>query len=139
MHTAALTFALMSIFALHSGGTPQDRPEPKPKVPEKGDMIVVKGCLAGSMLEDSEGGRTYRLKGDKSVMQLLTKEHKGHMDEVTGELKSSLRAAGGRSKQVGRTKISIGVAETRNTGGADEYYPVLEVKSFKHLLGVCSK
>ena len=139
MHTTAMICALISLFTLSSGGAPQDRPEPKPKIPEKGDTIVVKGCLSGSMLQDSESGRTYRLKGEKGLMKVLTKEHKGHMDEVTGELKSSLLTGSTRSKQVGKTKISIGVADTRNTGVADEYNPVLQVKSFNHLPGECAK
>ena len=138
MINSAMMCALLSLFAFQSTDAPQERPERKAKIPEKGDLLVVKGCLSGSTLHDSASARTYRLRGAKSVMRLL-KEHKGHMDEITGELKSSLRMSNTRGTQVGRTKISIGVADPRNAGVAEEYNPVLEGKSFNHLLGVCAK
>ena len=112
----------------------------KTKIPEKGDIIVVKGCIAGSStLEDLESGRIYRLKGAKALLKQLTKEHAGHVEEVTGELQSSLRMGNTKIAQVGRTRITIGAAEGRNTGAPTELNPVLSVRSFEHTAISCPK
>lgn len=127
--------ALLSVLLVQS--PPEQK---KTKIPEKGDIIVVKGCIAGSsMLEDLESGRIYRLKGAKALLKQLTKEHAGHMEEVTGELQSSLRMGNTRIAQVGRTRITIGASETRNTGAPTELNPVLSVRSFEHTAVPCPK
>lgn len=119
----------------------QSQPEQnKNKIPEKGDIIVVTGCVTGSStLEDLESGRIYRLKGAKGLLKQLAKEHSGHIQEVTGELQSSLRMGGTKIGQVGRTRITIGGAESRNTGAPTELHPVLSLRSFEHTARPCPK
>lgn len=120
--------------SLWQGGT-----EPRSGEPKKGDVLTVTGCLAGPTLQELGSLRTYRLTGDKALLKELAKEHTGHMDEVTGTLKSTLVQASTRSKQVGKTRISIGVAESRTAPDRAGALPVLAVKSFQHLPGVCAK
>jgi hypothetical protein len=111
----------------------------KNKLPEKGSTITIKGCITGSSsLQDDETGLTYRLKGDKAFLKDLGNEHKGHVDELTGILQSSLLMAGSKGKRVGNTTISIGAAESRNTGPR-ELIPIFEAKSLKHLQTLCTK
>lgn len=113
--------------------------EPKSAEPKKGDVLTVKGCITGPTIEDLSSLRTYRLTGGKALLKELANDHTGHMDELTGTLKSTLVQASARSKQVGRTRISIGVAESRSAPDRGESLPVLSVKSFQHLPGVCAK
>ncbi len=131
MPTTIIASVLLSVLSVQS--PPGEKPEQKTRLPEKGDIIVVTGCIAGSsMLEDRESGRIYRLKGPKGLLKQLWKEHAGHIDEVTGELQSSLRMGNTKIGQVGRTRITIGASETRNTGAPTELHPVLSVRSFEH-------
>jgi hypothetical protein len=139
MRFTVLACALLAPFTLHAAGVTQDRPEAGSKLPEKGDTITVKGCISGSTIEGQESGLIYRIKGDKGLITHISKEHKGHVDEVTGILKSSLRMGGGKSKRIGNTTISIGAAESRNTPAVQEVNPTLEAKTIKHLPEICRK
>lgn len=138
MRNIAYVFVLfVSVAALAA----QDRPEEKSakKLPEKGSTITIKGCVTGSSsLQDDETGLTYRLKGEKGLLKDLGREHKGHMDELTGILQSSLLMAGSKSRRIGNTTISIGAAESRSSGPR-ELNPIFEVKSLKHLPVLCTK
>src|SRR5687768_10313546 len=77
---------------------PQESPA---KVPQKGDAVVVKGCLRGASLEATETAipnsdatmttaLVYRLTGDKGLLKKMRQEHDGSVVEVSGILKSSL-------------------------------------------------
>jgi hypothetical protein len=114
-------------------------PEPGSGEPKKGDLLTVRGCITGPTIEDPGSLRTYRLTGDEALLKELAKEHSGHVDEVTGTLKSTLVQGSTRSKQVGKTRISVGVAESRSAPDRSAALPVLSVTSFKHLPGVCAK
>jgi hypothetical protein len=108
--------------------------------PRKGDPLVVTGCINGPTIQETDSLRTFRLTGDKALVKELTKEHAGHIDEVSGTLKSTL-TAGTRGKQVGRSRISIGIVESKSRAAPErgEALPVLAVKSFRHLPGSCGK
>ena len=117
------------------------------KVPQKGDTIVVKGCLRGSALESTETGSAdsearmmtalvYRLTGDKSTLKQMRQEYDGSVVQATGILKSTLPPADeSRGKTIGRTRIRIGVG-TPHVGSpasseVNRSIPVLEVKSYE--------
>ena len=137
LNSAFVLALLVSVAALGTQESPAEKS--KNKLPQKGSTITIKGCITGSSsLQDDDTGLNYRLKGDKALLKDLGNEHKGHVDELTGILQSSLLMAGTKSKRVGNTTISIGAAESRNTGPR-ELNPIFEVKSLKHLQAVCTK
>lgn len=113
--------------------------------PRRGDTIVAKGCLRGSMLETIEVGlsegdgmapaaHTFQLKGRKDLLKRLREEHDGYQVEITGVLKSSLTDTSDRGTRVGNARIVVG-AESSMRGGAEQgptqALPVLEAKSFE--------
>jgi hypothetical protein len=127
----------------------------KPKPPKKGDVLVIRGCLRGSAVEsaeamrvDAEGERhldqavpilTYRLEGKKDLLKDLKNKHEKRVVEVTGILRSEL-SGNGLSKDVGRTRISIGVdPRTSRTPGTDQAIPVLEATSYEGSTTSCAR
>jgi hypothetical protein len=135
----------------------QDKSEPK--TPQKGDVVVVKGCLRGVTLDSFETASednasviqarvTYRLTGKKELIKTLKEEQQHKIIEVTGVLKSSLAGADFlRGKQVGKTKIFIGGAPggmgqggqpERPHDGMNQMQPVLDVRSFESVISVCA-
>ncbi len=135
------TFAVCVVMSVAVYGAPlwQRGTEPKSGEPKKGDVLTVEGCLTGPTIQELGSLRTYRLTGDKALLKELAKEHTGHIDEVIGTLKSTLVQASTRSKQVGKTRITFGVAESRTAPDRADALPVLSVTSFQHLPGVCAK
>jgi hypothetical protein len=125
----------------------------KPKVPKKGDDIIVKGCLDGALLtstetslasEESPGLHspiTYQLKGDRTLIKKLRDEHEGRLVEITGTLKSMLPIDNaGRGVKIGKSRILIGSGSRpgdRMEPGRYESLPVLEVASFRGLAAIC--
>jgi hypothetical protein len=138
MHSAWMFPAIVSL-ALAPAPLLQRGAEPKTAEPKKGDSLVVTGCITGPTIEETDTLRTYRLTGDKAVLQELGKEHVGHLDEVSGTLKSTLVSSTARSKQFGKSRITVGAVESRSAPVRSEPLPVLSVKSFRHMSGVCSK
>ena len=142
---------ILVTFAL-AGLVQQERPADK--LPQKGDAIIVKGCLKGSSLESTETGvvnsdatmlttLVYRLTGDKSTLKQMKQEYDGQVVEVTGILKSTLPPTTDiRSKTVGRTRITIGVGSSHvgspAAAEANRSIPVLEVKSYEGVSVKCS-
>jgi hypothetical protein len=125
----------------------------KPKIPKRGDTIVVKGCLEGPLLRSTETSildqtghlatpLTYQLRCDKKLLTQMRDKHDGYVIEVTGELKSTLPQPAGRGVQVGEGRIVVGMGATP-AGAADrmsqasESLPVLSVKSFDGTSIVC--
>ena len=128
-------------------GAAVQQESPPAKVPQKGDSIIVKGCLKGSSLESTETGilssdarmmtaLVYRLTGDKALLKQMRQEHDGRVVEVSGILKSSLPPANEeRGKTIGNTRVRIGVGAP-NVGSpvyseANRSIPVLQVKSYE--------
>jgi hypothetical protein len=125
---------------------PFQQEKSRAKTPQKGDTIVVKGCLRGSSLESTETGilnaestmmtsLVYRLTGDKDTVKRMRKEHDGQLVEVTGILKSSLPPSGEvRGTTIGNTRITVGVGSSHvgspAASEANRSIPVLEVKTY---------
>lgn len=118
--------------------------EKRPPLPKRGDTVVVKGCLDGAKIESNsvkvrdgdgefKGLATYRLTGDKKVIEELKKTHDGHADVLTAVLKSELPRDEHRS--IGNTRITMGLP--RMETNAPPPVPVLEVKSFEHTDVTC--
>jgi hypothetical protein len=115
-----------------------------PDLPKRGDTVIVTGCVSKGRIEsndmkvkDREASFdrfvTYRLTGDKKVLESLKKEHEGHVEELTAVLKSELPID--EHKRIGNTNIGIGLPG-RNDPGMPSY-PVLEVKSAEHTAKTC--
>jgi len=115
------------------------------KIPQKGDTIVVKGCLRGSSLEstetslaDSDGrmptAHVFRLTGNKNTLKQMRKEFDGHVIDATGILKSTLLPSDETGRTFGNTRVRIGVPNpgtgTPNSE-ANRSIPVLEVKTYE--------
>lgn len=126
--------------------TIQQDPPKENKPPKRGDVVVAKGCVKGGVLETAEltgpddAGTgflelvTFRLTGDKKTLQQIKKEHEGHADLITGELKTDLpMSTETRGAKVGNTRITIGVGDQRGVMHAPPPpMPVLKVTSFEH-------
>ncbi len=127
----------------------QDRADEPSKPPKRGDVVVARGCLRGGVLESADlskpGGAdqftelaTYRLTGDKKMIEVIRKEHDGHSDEITGELRTDLPTSSTGGKKMGNSRITIGVGASR--GMLEEPpppMPVLKVKSIEHTGRTC--
>ncbi|MGB2716855.1 MAG: hypothetical protein WBC51_21920 [Vicinamibacterales bacterium] len=140
-----MTMILLAAALAFAGAIDQEKTPAK--IPQKGDTIIVKGCLRGSALESTETGLldsearmmtalVYRLTGDKSALKQMRQEYDGHVVEATGILKSTLPPADDiRGKTIGRTRIRIGVASpsvgSPVNSEANRSIPVLEVKSYE--------
>ena len=121
----------------------QDK-EKSNRPPKRGDTVVVTGCVSRGRIEsndmkvaDGEGTYdrlvTYRLTGDKKVLESLKKEHEGHIEILTAVLKSELPIDDHR--KIGNTNIGIGLPGRNQP--AMPSYPALEVKSAAHTGKTC--
>jgi hypothetical protein len=117
----------------------------KRELPKRGDSVIVSGCVSRGRIESNdvkvadrdatfERMVTYRLSGDKKVLESLKKEHEGHFEVLTAVLKSELPID--EHKQIGNSRIGIGLPG-RNDPAAPPSYPVLEVKSAEHTQKSC--
>ena len=137
--------AILVALALALSG-PLQQERPADKLPQKGDTIIVKGCLKGSSLESIETGLVdaearmmtalvYRLTGDKNLLKQMRKEFDGMVIEATGVLKSTLPAGETRGATIGKTRVRIGVGSSHigspASSEANRSIPVLEVKSYE--------
>lgn len=154
MRRLCLTVLLLSL-AVAAPATAQKPTDEKPdKPPVKGDEIVVRGCVSGSMLQSFDtrridntgeltGAITYRLTGPRQIVRALRSDHNKHIEDVTGILKSDLPddANGARGKRIGNTRVFIGIGAPgqrgNSPGDAMPHMPVLEVISFEHVAGSC--
>ena len=129
----------------------QQDPPKAPKPPKRGDVVVARGCLRGGMLESVDlsapGGVdrfteviTFRLTGDKKAIQALKRDHDGHSDVITGELRTDLPSSTeARGKKIGNTRITIGAGASRgmNAEPMPPPMPVLKVTSVEHTGATC--
>ena len=136
MLTALLLFALPLI------GPVQEKSTGETKPPQSGDRIVVKGCVANATIDSNEvtGADketryfefiTFRLSGDKKVLDEIRKEHVGHSDVLHGELRSNLPKPGQAGKMVGNSRVTVGVGRGMLPEPAPPL-PVLRVSSINH-------
>jgi len=137
-------FPLFLAAALTLGAAmPQESPA---KVPQKGDSVIIKGCLRGSSLEATETAipnsdatmttaLVYRLTGDKGLLKKMRQEHDGSVVEVSGILKSSLPTGAERGTTIGNTRVRIGVGGpgvgSPVQSEANRSIPVVQVKSYE--------
>jgi len=140
---------IASALCLAQGQEPRD----KNKLPDKGDSVLVKGCLNGVILQATETQvvdatgtlsepLSYQLKGDKSLLKKMREQHDGHLVDVIGTLKSSLQGVQARSKPIGKGHVYIGVgptADPRRQAEKGQEQPVLEVKSYEGYTTVCAR
>lgn len=121
----------------------QEKPK-SDRPPKRGDTVLVTGCVSRGKIEsndlkvaDGEGTYdrlvTYRLTGDKKVLESLKKEHEGHVETLTAVLKSELPIDDHR--RIGNTSVGIGLPGRNQP--AMPSYPVLEVKSAEHSGKTC--
>ena len=128
----------------------QDKPDSEVKPPKPGDTVVARGCLSGGTLDSSEvTGRdkkgnetrysefvTFRLTGDKKVLQEIRRDHSGHIDLVTGELRSDLTKTGLLGKTVGNSRVTVGVGRGMSPEPPPPL-PVLKVSAIEHTGVTC--
>ena len=142
-----MALLVSGLMLLMSGQDPVDKDnKDKPsKPPKRGDVIVTKGCVRGAVLESAEltgpGSATgvmdlftFRLTGDKKVLQEIRKEHDGHSDVITGELRTDLPTeVETRGTKIGNTRITIGAGGSRGMmNDPPPPMPVLKVTSIEH-------
>ena len=140
-HTVLMLTALL-LFALPLIGPVQEKSTGEIKAPQSGDLIVVKGCVANATIDSNEvtGADketryfefiTFRLSGDKKVLDEIRKEHVGHSDVLHGELRSNLPKPGQAGKMVGNSRVTVGVGRGMLPEPAPPL-PVLKVSSINH-------
>ena len=119
-------------------------PAPKPSLatpPKRGDVVTLEGCINGATFTDRKTQTTYRLKGAKELVKRIDSDHQGHVDVVTGTVKSERKFATERSRTAKKTTFVAGVREVRDvqpdSKELEELDPVLEVKSIEHIGGSC--
>ena len=118
------------------------------ELPKRGDTVLVTGCVSRGRIESNdmkvkdgnatfERLTTYRLTGDKKVLEGLKKEHDGHIEILTAVLRSELPID--ESKKIGNTGIGIGLPGRNSpaTMPPPPSLPVLEVKSAEHTATSC--
>jgi hypothetical protein len=149
-----MAIAVVACVGVSAGGQEPKDPPAKQKTPEKGDAVVVKGCLDGPTLQSLEtvttddaglvtAPLTYQLKGDKKLLKQLRAEHDGKVVEVSGILKSNLpHDSSIHGKKIGRTKITFGAGTPSGQKGMPDLessLPVLEVKSYEGSGARCAR
>jgi hypothetical protein len=110
----------------------------------KGDAVVVRGCVSGSLLKDlraqktepvtgSETAVVYRLAGEKKLLQAIQKEHQGQVLDVSGVLASNPASPSTvRSKNMGKTRVYVGAGAQQTSDPAQPpSYPTLKVSAFE--------
>jgi len=140
-----LALALAATIAVAFNASATQKPEDGGIPPSgKGDTVVVRGCVSGSLLKDlraqktdavtgSETAVVYRLTGEKKLVQAIQKEHQGQVLDVTGALASNPPSPSTvRSKDMGKARVFVGAGHQETSGPAKtSSYPVLRVTSFE--------
>lgn len=134
--------------SLSAAQQPEDAALPPSK---KGDTLVVRGCVSGSLLKDLRGQKTdpvsggetavvYRLAGEKKLLQIIQKEHQNHVLDVTGVLASNPNVSSTtRSKKMGKARVYVGAGSQDTSMSAQSpSYPTLRVTSFEFVRPGCT-
>jgi hypothetical protein len=126
---------------------------PVPKSPATEYPVTITGCIRGTRLipqsaasdtaSDALASSEYLLDGSKELLQVIRKDHNGHLDEITGVAQVPATAAAHRagvgSAPVGKKgRITVGTRE--ESGGVQPApHPVrLKVTSIRHISNGCS-
>ena len=108
---------------------------------KRGDVVTLEGCITAATFTDRKTRLTYRLTGVKELIQRVDSDHQGHVDAVTGTVKSERKFATERSRKGKKTTLVVGVREVTVVPSdgkeLEELDPVLEVKSIEHIGGSC--
>jgi hypothetical protein len=140
-----------SLGLVASAAAQKDLPVPKSAAREY--PVTITGCIHGTrLIPQSSASDTssevlraseYLLDGPKDVMQVLRKEHNGHLDEVTGVAQVPATPAAERSavasKPVGkRGRVTVGTRE-ESGGFRPAPHPVrLKITSLRHISNGCT-
>ena len=140
----AIAFGL----SLSAAQKPEDESVPPSN---KGETLVVRGCVSGSLLKDVRGqkmdpvsrGETaivYRLTGEKKLLQIIQKEHQDQVLDVTGVVTSNSSASSTtRSKQMGKARVYVGAGNQESSMPAQSTsYPTLRVTAFEVVRPGCT-
>jgi hypothetical protein len=154
MRQITRTLVLLSFVAASAGAAQKPPETEKAKAPVKGDKVVVRGCLSGTMLHADETRRnhdsgwqeslvTFRLTGPRNLLRTLRDEHEHEIVDVSGVLKSELPDTHSvpRGREIGKTRVFVGIGQPprgSTPGAMVPYFPVLEVASFERAGGRCT-
>lgn len=111
-----------------------------PKSSKQSDLVTVRGCLRGSTLTTLFEPRQFHLTSSRELSALLNK-HSGHVEEITGRLKSG-NAAGAtviKEKSGSQGRVYVGVGTRSATPSEGVTLPVIEVRSVTHIEDACGK
>ena len=149
MRTTVLSCVLGSALAITLLGhvlSASQIPTPKPSLatpPKRGDVVTLEGCITGATFTDRKTQLTYRLKGAKELIRRIDSDHQGHVDKVTGTVKSERKFENQRSRTAKKTTLVVGVREKKDlppeTRELEELDPELEVTSIEHIGGSCPR
>lgn len=141
------------IVAIVLAGPAGQKPEERPVLaPGNEDIVVVRGCVSGSVLRDlrtrktdaSSGAETaavYRLSGDKKLIQQMQKEHQNKVLDVTGRLPSNPNLSSvARSKRIGKARVFVGAGrQAMSEPTKPPSNPTLRVLSFEVVRPGCER
>ena len=131
---------------------PGQRPRSDIAVPKGEEAVTISGCVHGSHFKPSRESVSdvptallkaseYVLDGQRELLQLLKKDHDGHYEEVTGVAKVPASyqhpQAQVRSKDIGKTRITIGTRQETSTLPSPEQPVRIIVDSFRHISDHC--
>jgi|SRR6516164_8543618 hypothetical protein len=138
--------ALVVVFAVASHAASSQDIEKKS---DNSRRMVVQGCVNGSVLDVhhddlGRGGVSspydhFKLRGNKDLMKVLTKDLRGHLVEVSGLMDDPAgKQGGGKTIQVGKkSTVSINDREV-STLPDPASDPILTVDAYKDLQPHCS-
>jgi hypothetical protein len=128
----------------------EDQKDEKKERPKRGDIVLARGCVRGGVLESaslaSPSGSdhrveliSFRMTGDRKLLDEIRKDHDRHGDIITGELRTDLpMGTETLGKKIGNTRIVIGAGPSRPMmPEGPPPMPVLKVTSFEHTSASC--
>lgn len=134
-----------ALLVLANAQTPPASPS---RQPSNTQTITVHGCINGRSVRTKGAPNdrdllatppTYRLKGSRTVMDLL-KEHDGHEDEITGttQIADATKTKAVKEKKVGRGRVYVEAGTDTQPGGIQSTETfTIDVTSIVHLKPTC--
>jgi hypothetical protein len=118
----ALIAAALTVVAVATASAQQQEPTTDPKPAAKKNVVVLSGCLSGSLLTHARPKDyvavvpdSIRITGNRAMRSRL-KEANGHAVELTGVLKGLKDDSNGALiKDTGKTKIYVGGTRRSST------------------------
>lgn len=141
----------VSLTLVGQAAAQKDLPVPKSTAAEY--PVTITGCIHGTRFipqsassataSDAVRASEYVLDGPKEVMQIIRKEHNGHLDEITGVIEVPAQPAAERTA-IGNAPVGkkgrITIATREESGGFHPApHPVrVKVTSLRHISKGCS-